>query len=60
MPSTTDEFKAKAEKAADAAVAEFNKASATAQAKTGKIDLYSPKFFGACTLGGALACVCSA
>ena len=40
----------------DAATQEFNKASQKAQEKTGKIELYSPKYYAACTIGGLLAC----
>lgn len=32
-------------------------ASRKAQAKTGQIELYSPKYYAACTFGGLLACV---
>lgn len=39
------------------AQAEIKKASAAAQAKTGQIELYSAKYYAACTLGGLLACV---
>lgn len=28
-----------------------------AQAKTGKIEMFSPKYYAACTFGGLLACV---
>lgn len=47
----------KAKKLSAEATAEFNKASAAAQAKTGHIDLYSGKYYAACTFGGLLACV---
>ena len=40
------------------AQAELKKASAAAQAKTGQIELYSAKYYAACTLGGLIACVC--
>jgi len=36
---------------------ELAKASAKAQKEVGGIELYSPKFYAACTLGGLLACV---
>ncbi len=42
----------------DAAVQSYEKASAKAQAKTGGIELYSGKYYAACTVGGILACVC--
>lgn len=37
---------------------ELRHASEVTQKKAGKIDMYSPKFYAACTLGGVLACVC--
>ena len=36
---------------------EVQKASAAARAKTGEIELYSPKYYAACTFGGLIACV---
>lgn len=36
---------------------EFNKASAAVRSKTGQIELYSPSFYAASTIGGLLACV---
>jgi solute carrier family 25 phosphate transporter 3 len=36
---------------------EFDEASATAKAKTGNIELYSPGFYAAATFGGLMACV---
>lgn len=47
----------KAKKLSAEATAEFNKASAAAQAKAGKMELYSGKFYAACTFGGMMACV---
>lgn len=47
----------KAKKLSAEATAEFNKASAAAQAKTGAMELYSGQFYAACTLGGMMACV---
>lgn len=47
-----------AKKLGKEAQAEFRHASEAAQKKTGKIDMYSPKFYAACTIGGILACVC--
>lgn len=41
----------KAKKLSADATAEFNKA------KTGKLELYSGKYYAACTFGGMLACV---
>lgn len=37
---------------------DWDKASHKAQEKAGKIELYSPKYYAACTFGGLLACVC--
>ncbi|KAF2435861.1 mitochondrial carrier [Tothia fuscella] len=54
--STVDDAKKKTAQLSDAAVKEFEKASSAAQAKAGHIDLYSPKYYAACTLGGLLAC----
>jgi solute carrier family 25 phosphate transporter 3 len=54
--SAVDDAKNKASKLSDAAVAEFEKASHKAQAKTGQVEMYSPKFYTACTFGGLLAC----
>lgn len=56
--STTDDIKKKAEVVGDKAVEKFEKASSAAQAKAGKIELYSMKYYAACTFGGLLACVC--
>lgn len=47
----------KAKKLSAEATAEFNKASAAAQSKAGHIELYSGKFYAACTFGGLMACV---
>jgi solute carrier family 25 phosphate transporter 3 len=55
--SVADDAKTKANQLSDKAVKEFDKASAAAQAKTGQIEMYSPKFYAACTFGGLLACV---
>ncbi|KAJ5998629.1 mitochondrial phosphate carrier protein [Penicillium sp. IBT 35674x] len=38
------------------AVHEYETASLTAQNKAGKIELWSPKYYAACTFGGLLAC----
>ncbi|KAJ9625063.1 Cu/Pi carrier [Taxawa tesnikishii (nom. ined.)] len=54
--SVADDAKAKTAQLSDAAVKEFNKASDAAQAKAGKIELYSAKYYAACTFGGLLAC----
>ena len=55
--SVADDAKAKTSQLSDAAVKEFDKASSKVQQNTGKIELYSPKFYAACTFGGLLACV---
>lgn len=47
----------KAKKLSAEATAEFNKASQAAQTKTGTIELFSGKYYAACTFGGLLACV---
>jgi solute carrier family 25 (mitochondrial phosphate transporter), member 3 len=55
--SVVDDAKAKANALSAEATKEFEKASAKAQAKAGHIELYSPKYYATCTLGGLLACV---
>ena len=55
--SAVDDIKHKAEHLSEEAQREIHKASQLAQAKAGKIELYSPKYYAACTLGGLLACV---
>lgn len=55
--SAVDTAKDKAAALTDAAQAELEKASSKAQAKAGKIELYSAKYYAACTVGGILACV---
>jgi hypothetical protein len=59
VAETAAAAKAKAGQLTDAAVDKYEKASAKAQAKTGGIELYSGKYYAACTFGGILACVCS-
>jgi len=54
--SAIDDVKKKGEQLSDAAVKEFEKASSKAQAKAGHIELYSPKYYAACTFGGLMAC----
>lgn len=54
--SATEDAKNKAASIGHAAVAEFEKASHKAQDKAGRIELYSPKYYAACTFGGILAC----
>jgi hypothetical protein len=55
--SVADDAKGKAQKLSAEATKEFEKASAAAQAKTGKVELYSGKYYAACTFGGLMACV---
>jgi solute carrier family 25 phosphate transporter 3 len=55
--SVVDDAKDKANKLSAEATKEFEKASAKAQAKAGHIELYSAKYYAACTFGGLLACV---
>lgn len=54
--SATEDAKKKAAQLSNAAAAEFEKASSKTQAKVGKIELYSAKYYAACTFGGLLAC----
>jgi solute carrier family 25 phosphate transporter 3 len=54
--SVVDNAKDKAQKLSAEAQAEFDKASSAAQAKAGPIELFSPKYYAACTFGGLLAC----
>jgi solute carrier family 25 phosphate transporter 3 len=55
--SAADTVKGKAVELSHEAQAEFEKASKKAQAKAGHIELYSGKYYAACTFGGMLACV---
>jgi len=55
--SVADDAKLKTAQLSDAAAKELQKASDSARAKTGKIELYSAKYYAACTLGGLMACV---
>lgn len=56
--SAADTVKDKANELSTEAVKEYEKASAKAQQKAGSIELYSGKYYAACTVGGILACVC--
>jgi solute carrier family 25 phosphate transporter 3 len=49
--------KSKAAQVSDQAVKEYEKASAKAQQKVGKIEMFSAKYYAACTFGGLMACV---
>lgn len=55
--SVVEDAKGKAKQLSAEATAEFEKASAKAQAKAGRIELYSGKYYAACTFGGLMACV---
>lgn len=55
--STVEDVKAKAGALSNEAQNELKKSSQLVQAKTGNIELYSTKYYAACTLGGLLACV---
>ena len=55
--SVAEDAKSKANVLSDEAQREIRKASAAAQAKTGQIELYSAKYYAACTFGGLMACV---
>ena len=55
--STVDDVKDKASQLTSEAAKEYEAASKKAQSKAGKIELYSPKYYAACTFGGLLACV---
>lgn len=57
--SAIDDPKKKANDLATEATREFNAASQMAQAKAGKIEMGTPKYYAACTFGGLLACVSS-
>ncbi|KAL2175982.1 mitochondrial carrier domain-containing protein [Thermothelomyces heterothallicus CBS 202.75] len=54
--SVVDDAKSKAHKLSAEAAKEFEAASQKAQQKTGKIELFSGKYYAACTVGGLLAC----
>ncbi|OOG00180.1 hypothetical protein ASPCADRAFT_204068 [Aspergillus carbonarius ITEM 5010] len=51
-----EDTKKKADALAKEATRELDLASQKAQAKAGKIELWSPKYYAACTVGGLLAC----
>ena len=55
--SVVDDAKNKANALSAEAQKEFDKASTKAQAKAGHIELYTAKYYAACTFGGLLACV---
>ena len=55
--SVAEDAKSKASALSEEAQKELQKASSAAQAKTGQIELYSAKYYAACTFGGLVACV---
>jgi solute carrier family 25 phosphate transporter 3 len=55
--SVVDNAKNKAQKLSAEATREFEAASQKAQAKAGHIELFSGKYYAACTFGGMMACV---
>ena len=55
--SVAEDARSKATALSAEAKAEISKASSTAQAKAGTIELYSAKYYAACTFGGLIACV---
>lgn len=54
--SVVDNAKNKAQKLSAEATREFEAASQKAQAKAGHIELFSGKYYAACTFGGLMAC----
>ncbi|RAK78601.1 putative mitochondrial phosphate carrier protein [Aspergillus fijiensis CBS 313.89] len=54
--SVVEDTKKKADALAKEATRELDLASQKAQAKTGKIEPWTPKYYAACTVGGLLAC----
>ncbi|KHN93853.1 mitochondrial phosphate carrier protein 2 [Metarhizium album ARSEF 1941] len=54
--SVVEDAREKAHKLGAEATREFEKASSAAQAKAGKIELYSGRYYAACTVGGLMAC----
>jgi solute carrier family 25 phosphate transporter 3 len=54
--SVVDDAKNKAQKLSAEATREFEAASQKAQAKAGHIELFSGKYYAACTFGGMMAC----
>jgi len=54
--SVTEDAERKASELSTAAAKEYQKASSIAQAKAGNIELYSAKYYAACTFGGLMAC----
>ena len=55
--SVAEDAKSKANALSEKAQQEIREASASTRAKTGQIELYSAKYYAACTFGGLIACV---
>ncbi len=55
--STIDDGDTKAGALSAEARKEISQANVGARGKTGQIELYSPKYYAACTFGGLMACV---
>jgi solute carrier family 25 phosphate transporter 3 len=55
--SVVEDTKKRADAIGKEAAREFNVVSQKAQAKTGKIEPWSAKYYAACTVGGLMACV---
>lgn len=55
--SVAEDAKSKASALSEKAQQEISQASASARAKAGTIELYSAKYYAACTFGGLIACV---
>lgn len=55
--SVADDAKKEAKKLSEEATREFEKASAKAKKASGGIELYTGRYYAACTFGGLLACV---
>ena len=55
--STVEDVKSRADTLSQEAQNELKKASQNIQAKTGKIELYSGKYYATCIFGGLIACV---
>ncbi|EMC95162.1 hypothetical protein BAUCODRAFT_35154 [Baudoinia panamericana UAMH 10762] len=54
--NVAEDAQKKATQLSDAAAKELSKASNMAQARVGKIELYSAQYYATCTFGGMLAC----
>lgn len=55
--SVVEDTKRKADALGKEAAREYNIVSQKAQAKTGKIEPWTAKYYAACTVGGMMACV---